>query len=370
MNYERTDCRLCAGSLTARLALTPTPPANAFAVSPDTLTQRYPLELNQCNGCEHVQLGYVLDGAELYAGYRYETPKAMSPYLEKAAQRLRIAHPNASTVLEIGSNNGLNADILRRYFNTVLEVDPAGTSPQAIKSPFTASFARNVIGIDLIVANHVFAHIDDLDDVFDGINACLSPEGALVFEVQYLPDLMARGAFDMIYHEHRDYHTLGPLARFARKHGFVLTDWMQTPTQGGSILVTMRRHGVQADLPPERLDWNAFIDRIAAEKAEIKRNVHGRVLLFGAAAKSCTLLHHCDIADRIEYAVDNTPAKQGRYIPGTDIRIFPEYTLYQSKSAKRMLLSAWNYADQITSSHPDLEFIIPFQPVVAAEAKP
>ena len=82
MSYERTDCRLCGSRVTLRLALTQTPVANAFAEAEDEGATRYNLGLTQCDSCGHVQIGHVIDGSLLYAGYQYATPPAMGAYLE------------------------------------------------------------------------------------------------------------------------------------------------------------------------------------------------------------------------------------------------------------------------------------------------
>lgn len=371
MNYERKNCRLCGAGVTPRLILTPTPIANAFAETSDEGATRYNLGLTQCDSCGHVQIGYVIDGSLLFTAYQhYATPPAMCAYLEDCAATMRRKYPKAEFVVEIGSNNGLNAGILRKYFEHVEEVDPGGTSYLCMKVPFTAEFSKHFVNVDLIVANHVFAHIDDLDDVFKGVSLCLADDGALVFEVQYFPDMVRLGAFDMIYHEHRDYHTLNPLSAFARKHGLVLTEYERVPhIQGGSIRVTMKKQGIECALPDESIDWDAFRSSIAAGVENIKRMTaadgvltHGDDwIVFGAAAKACTLLHHAGIADRVMYAVDDTPAKQGKYIPGTRIKILPVNTLYQSKSTKNLFLAAWNYAEVIKKAHPTFKFKVPFQ---------
>lgn len=361
---KRENCRLCGGSLTPKLSLLPTPIANAFSDTPDQGAEKYDLELHQCNDCGHVQLGYVLSGDVLYTGYKYETPHAMSQHLEDCAKKMRFLYPSAESVLEIGSNNGLNAQILRKYFKTVFEIDPGGSSVFCLKKPFTKETSFLYKGVDLIVANHVFAHIDDLDDVFDGVSNCLSNDGALIFEVQYFPDLVKKAAFDMIYHEHRDYHTLGPLKSFVKKHNLVMTDWEHVPdVQGGSIRVTVKKHGQEVDTPDENIDWDCFKDKINQViekiKSQISKTKEG-IVAFGAAAKACTLIHQCGIADQIYYCVDDTPSKQRKYIPGTKIKIFPTDTLYQSKSGKVIFLTAWNYEAEVKKKHPSFNYIVPF----------
>ena len=47
-----------------------------------------------------------------------------------------------------------------------------------------------------------------------------------------------------------------------------------------------------------------------------------RIAAYGAAAKGNTLLNYCGIrGDFIDYVVDRSPHKQGRYLPGTRIPV-------------------------------------------------
>ena len=358
----RTDCRLCGASVRPVLDLGEIPLANLFPPEPNSGT-RYPLGLSQCTDCGHVQVGYVVPDAEIYGpGYKYATPDMQLAALTAQAIRLRNRYPQAQVVLEIGANNGLNMSALDEAgFRVVFGVDPSGTYRTILKEPFNSETARKIRErrgtVDLIVANNVFAHIDDLGDVFRGIDMILADEGAVVFEVQYLPAMIAAGEFDMIYHEHRDYHTLGPLARFVKRFGLVVTDYELIPNHGGSIRVYAERGGVEVALPVEKLDWPGFRAKIAEAKARVRHMLDGRIIpAFGATGKACTLINHFGIADRISFCMDSTPAKQGRYIAGTAIKIVPEGYI-----AGPCLLTAWNYLEGISRRHPEAEFITPFE---------
>jgi SAM-dependent methyltransferase len=208
--------------------------------------------------------------------------------------------------------------------------------------------------VDLIVANNVFAHIDDLQSVFRGIDKLLKPDGTLIFEVQYLVDLVESGSFDMLYHEHLDYHTLKPFQPFLKAHGLVLTDWEHLPTHGGSIRVTARRRGSECPIPNETLDWEGLRRKIRCAKERVSHQ--GPMVAFGAAAKAATLINELGVADQIAYCVDDTAEKQYRYIPGTDIQILPVERLGNEK----VLMCAWNYEDVIRRRIPN-ELVHPFR---------
>lgn len=380
MMYERHDCRLCGQLVKTVLELVPTPLANLFPSEPMT-GEFYPLELRQCVSCAHVQIGHVVADSVLYprnqrqsksdepvTGYKYSTPQALKPALAKRAKDLRRLYPKARNVVEIGSNNGLFLDALAESFPSVIGVDPCSTAPLAWKMPFdkdAAKLIRARIGeIDLIVANNVFAHIDNLRHVFDAIDNVLSPRGAVVFEVQYLIPMLERGEFDMIYHEHRDYHALGPLARFLRSCGLVMTDWKLLENHGGSIRVTAKRSGKQAPIPNEPTDWRAFMSNIAQRRAEVSLQIGVKIPAFGAPAKAVTLIHQFGLQDRIAYCVDDTPEKQGRYIAGTKIPVVSRGILDLHKPVC-MLLFSWNYEAIIRQSLPGIDFITPFQTAYA-----
>ena len=332
--YERKTCRLCDEPVKPVFKLTPTPIANNLKPYPDSNAVRYPLELTQCTGCSHVQQRFVVDAQTLYTDYKYSTPDAVRPYLEEAAKDLRERFPQAETVLEIGSNNGLNLDVLCEQGFTAWGIDPCDGGHYFTSTTFGEEFYGTQ---SIILANHVFAHIDDLQDVFKGIDKLLAPEGAVVFEVQYLPDLIAHVNFDMIYHEHLDHHTIAPLAKFLKRFNLVMTSVERTPRQGGSIRVTAERKGVEGAIPEESVDWADFSKKVEARKVSLKARLgKTKLAAFGAAAKACTLINHFEIADNISVCIDDTPLKWGHYIPGTDIPIVQD-------APGPVLLTAWNY---------------------------
>lgn len=345
---ERLNCRLCDGQLKPVFALKPSPIANSFPDKPDTDCEKYPLELMQCR-CGHVQQRYVLSG--LFKDYKYQTPQTVATYLKPVAERIAKDYPGAR-VLEIGCNNGVFLDLLNSMGLDAYGVDPAADHPRALRMYFSEASAGRLEPVDVIVANNVFAHIDDLQSVFRGVDRLLKPSGTLIFEVQYLSDLVKSGAFDMIYHEHLDYHTLKPLRPFLRRYDLLMTGWEHIPTHGGSIRVTAKRRGAECQIPDESLDWEGLRQKIEAAKARVG---NGPFVAFGAAAKATTLINELGIADRISYCVDDTPQKQFRYIPGTNIQIRPVSMLKD----ETVLMTAWNYEKEIRQRIPN-QLVNPF----------
>lgn len=379
MITERTTCRLCDEPVKWVYSLTPTPIANDYKLEPDSAAHCYPLELTQCTKCGHVQQRYVISG--LYEDYKYTTPATVARYLDPTAKLLRERFPDAKTVLEIGSNNGTYLQVLRENGFQAVGIDPSASGDFNIPGYFTEEWAKsfspevgsnylvfpenkcikkyNHAVFDLIVANNVLAHIDDLQDVFRGINHLLAKDGALIFEVQYLPDLIQSASFDMIYHEHMSYHTVEPLKNFLFRHGFILTKVDHINLHGGSVRITAQRTGYETDWVDTPPDWVQFAEDVEYVRQTIKQRLDGKkVVVFGAAAKATTLIHHCGIQDNILYCVDDTPEKQNRYIPGTDIQILPTSHV---KDGDTIFMCAWNYFDIIKEKYPNSELIHPFK---------
>ena len=66
------------------------------------------------------------------------------------------------------------------------------------------------------MANAVFAHIDDMDDMTDGITELLSNSGTFIFEVHHLADIIDEMQYDSFYHEHFSYHSVITLSKFLK----------------------------------------------------------------------------------------------------------------------------------------------------------
>lgn len=392
---KRGTCRLCNHDrLTEVLHLTPTPPANAFTKTPDERQPFYPLELFMCASCKHVQLLHVVDPAELFRDYVYVsgTSKVFREHFDKYAAALakRFSLPmHSQLVVEIGSNDGTLLKAIQKLApgTRILGVDPAKKiAEEATKSGvetvaefFNANLADDIIDdfgeADLVIANNVFAHIDDLESTLRGVHILLKDGGTFVFEVGYVLDqLFKHGYWDNCYHEHVAYHSVGPLQKFLTKNDFTLLDVERVNTHGGSIRCFAKRNA-EAGTPTKNFAvarfleeeenagihepavWKVYAERIQKQREEIQRFVDAiksnnrSIAAFGAPAKATTLLHHLGLnADIIDFVVDESPLKQGLFVPGLGIPVVKPEVLYEENPDYCVVL-AWNFADDIIQRH-------------------
>ena len=80
---------------------------------------------------------------------------------------------------------------------------------------------------------------------------------------------------------------------------------------------------------------------------ELLEATKGKVVGYGASARSSTLLNYCGIGpDKISVIADQNPLKQGKYTAGTRILI-QDASKVMKKNPKAVLILAWNFTDEI-----------------------
>ncbi|KIL97705.1 Methyltransferase [Paramagnetospirillum magnetotacticum MS-1] len=407
-HHRRDTCRLCGSAhLTEVVKLAPTPPANAFvpALELDTAQERFPLDVFFCEDCAHVQLLDVVDPRVLFEHYVYvsgTSPVFVKHFEDYAAFVMERFKPvSGGLVLDIGSNDGTLLSFFQKAGMRVLGIDPA----QEISAEATSRGIPTICGFfgadkgaeiaashgktEVITANNVFAHIDDLSGVVDGVRGLLSPSGVFVFEVSYLVDVFENTLFDTIYHEHLDYHSVGPLVRFFAAKGMELVEAIRVGSHGGSLRgIAQLKNGphkvgssVAEALALEQklgLDKAATLAKFAADIEALGAELNGllktlkaqgkRIGGFGAPAKATTLMYHFGIGpDLVDFIIDDSPLKQGLYSPGMHIPVVSSADGFAQKPDYLVIL-AWNFAKAIVDKNAAFrdaggKFIIPIPKV-------
>jgi len=393
--HERHDCRLCGSErVDGVFSLAATPPANAFLSQQEVTSlhgqgeEAFPLDLLLCLDCGHLQLQHVVNPERLFGEYKYVS--GTSPVFVEHFRRYvsevhgRLGHRVGPKVLEVGSNDGTMLRFFQQQGYQCLGVDPArdiakqasAAGLETLPEFFTETLAQELRATrgdcDVVIANNVFAHIDDLHDIARAVRTALRPDGLFVFEVSYLKDVLTKTLFDTIYHEHLSYHAVRPLVRFFARHGLQLIDATLVDSHGGSIRVYVQHEGGGRAVAPgvaelirqeERLGlfaaetFQTFAARIDGLKHETRqllqdlRRAGKKIAGFGAPAKATTLMHHFALgADIIDFIVDDSPLKQGLLTPGLHIPVLPSQSLSTLRPDYVVIL-AWNFASSIIAKH-------------------
>lgn len=400
---RRTTCRLCHGKnveLVMKLAPTPTADAYVPAARLKETQEYFPLDLFFCLDCSHVQLLDVVDPEILYGNYIYVTLTSLGldshfdQYAENVLKRIRPAP--GSLVVEFGSNDGTLLRGFQKRGMKVLGIDPARDIAQQATAAgvetwpayFTLDLAQKIKqergAASVIAANNVIANIDVLDDVMRGIRTLLAPSGVFVFETGYLLDLVQNGVFDNIYHEHISYHSVKPFDIFFRKEGMELFHVDLVDTKGGSIRGMVQLAGGPHKVSPavqeligleqkHALDsaqtYKDFSEMLARVKKDLRKllqeqkTMGKRIAGYGASHSVTTLVHHFDIAEFLEFIVDDNPRKQNTFSPGHHIPVLAPQALYEKKPDLVVILP-WRFAEPIMKKHTAFKaqgghFIVP-----------
>jgi SAM-dependent methyltransferase len=383
---RRTTCRMCGSSdLTLVYQLAPTPIGDAYVTAEqlDLPQEKYPIDMFLCHNCGLVQLLDIIEPEVLYGNYIYMSSSSpeMQAHFPKYADEVieRIKPVPEALVVDIGSNDGSLLRHFKKAGLRVLGVEPASeiartATANGVKTipgfftPVLALRIRQEYGpASIITANNVFANIDDLYSLTEGIKSLLAPEGVFIFESFYLADVIENKVFDFIYHEHLSAFSVAPVQSFFQHMGMQLIHVQRIPTKGGSLRYTVQLATGSRGVSPSvesMLDFEERIGLYISEKykeflMEIGRLKHitltnlkklksdgHSIAGYGASITGTTLIYHFNIGEYLDYLIDDNPAKQGRFSPGLHIPVYDPKLLYERKPDYVVIL-AWRFAEQI-----------------------
>ena len=384
----KATCRSCGATpLRPVVSLGSTPLANALLTA-DALSEpepRYPLDLVFCETCALVQIVATIPPEKLFSEYLYFSSFSDTMVSEARDVVHHLAQERSlgkdALVIEIASNDGYLLQHYRNLGIPVLGIEPGANVARVAEGRgiptlcefFGVDLARRLAAegrhADVIHANNVLAHVADLGGVVAGIGALLKPNGIAVIEVPYVRDLIEKCEFDTIYHEHLCYFSLVALERLFARHGLTVADVVHVPLHGGSLRLFIERVDRAPSVVSARVEamraaeveariaafdfYRTFADRIETLRSSLvgllrRLKGEGEVLAaYGAAAKGSTLLNVFGIgADLLDFVVDRSTVKQGRFMPGSHLPILSPDALGERKPGYVLLLT-WNFADEI-----------------------
>lgn len=386
------NCLACGSTeITLLLDLGYQPPANSFKQERDDVVESYPLAVNCCGNCYHVQLTHAVNPEILYKDYSYVSGTSTTMYKHfdwfarlsvDTMSLMGSSVPEDIKVLDIGCNDGSQLDAFKRMQPKAQThgVDPAAnivttiSAKHKIKTGFFdyeytegALKDQSTSDFDIIVAQNVFAHNPDPFSFLRNATRLLNKDGLLFVQTSQ-SDMVKNGEFDTIYHEHISYFSIRSMHELAKRvDGLFLVDIIKSPLHGNSyIFVFSKKEGRYS---PARInnaiameEYGGYAGKVALSSYasrcktvintskyrvdEIGKN--NTVVGYGAAAKAMTFLNATGITPTM--ILDDSPLKQGKYTarsgipvvnPGPALAILPNSTVF--------LILAWNFYDEIVA---------------------
>ena len=383
-----TICRFCGSKISLTLIdLGDQPRSNSYLASADAPEKTFPLRTIVCEDCHLVQLAEAIPADEIfteeyayYSSYSSSWTAHAKNYAEAMVKRFGLG--SSSKVVEIASNDGY---LLQHFVNLgipVLGVEPAAGCAKVARNKgveteiafFDAEMATGLrnsgISADLMAANNVLAHVPDIRNFVEGFAILLNDDGVMTVEFPHLLNLLNFVQFDTIYHEHYSYLSLLAVERIFNECGLRVFDVEELSTHGGSLrifackadtgtqtestsLAAIREKEHAAGLDG-RSAYGGFDSKCQAVRTGLLKFLseasgEGKtVAAYGAAAKGNTLLNYAGVdAGGIDFVCDGNPVKQGNFLPGSRIPIFPPEHINSAKP-DYILILPWNLRTEIT----------------------
>jgi SAM-dependent methyltransferase len=387
---EIRNCRSCGrDDLEVVLDLGNQPIANALLDGDESrIEPTFPLAVAVCPGCSLAQVTQTIPAERLFdADYPYFSsfiPALLDHSRAHVADLMAQRDLNAdSLVVEVASNDGYLLRNFVEYGVPVLGIDPAAGPVAAaveanvptIKSFFGSAIARELasqgVHADVMLANNVLAHVDQINDLVEGFAILLAPDGIAEFEFPYVRDMVESCAFDTIYHEHIFYYSLTALEPLFARHGLFLNEVTRLPIHGGSLRLRVSKHrgrsatleallleeqSLGIDGPGYYRDFGQRVVALGAKLTEMLRafKAEGKTIAaYGAAAKGATLLNFVKPpSGTIDFVVDRNTHKVGKFMPGVRLPIEPVERLTERRPDYLLILT-WNFAEEIVAQQRD-----------------
>ncbi len=385
-------CRFCSIELkNVFVDLINSPASNSY-LTEEQLNEPeifYPLKIYVCSKCKLVQIDEYKKSDDIFdKDYAYFSSYSTSwlthakKYVEDMKDKLFL--DSHSLVTEIASNDGY----LLQYFKEInipcIGVEPTSSTAKVAKEKginviedfFGSSLAKTLEKSDLILGNNVLAHVPDINDFVKGLKIALKENGTITMEFPHLLNIIKENQFDTIYHEHFSYLSFYTVKQIFEAQDLKLYDVEQLYTHGGSLRIYATHkeneninlsQNVQKILNIEKefglLDMDIYknfqkkADKVKYDLIDFliqAKKDNKKVIAYGAAAKGNTLLNYAGIKkDLIEFVVDKSPHKQGKYLPASHIPILDALKIKEFKPDFIIILP-WNIKDEVMKQ---LEYI-------------
>ena len=343
--------------------------------------EKYPLKLSICrSGCNHVQISEIIDQKKIFNDYFYmpSVSKTLTNHLKEISKEInkKFKIKSDTFILDIGSNDGTFLESASNFSKNILGVDPAKNLSdiankkgiRTINEFFSHKLAKKIKNkygnADFIISTNTFAHTPKINDFVEGMKELISDEGVIMIEIHYLGSMIEDNSFDTIYHEHFSYWSLNNLNNLFLKFGLNIFDAYVLPVHHGQLRIYLSKNKKykktkslndllekeqKEDLVGKKL--KLFCKKVLKIKSNLLdlfekiSNDEKIVYGYGAPAKASTLINFIG-ENNLKYIYDKSHLKQGKYLPGTSIKIKDPSEIQYDKP-DYIFLFAWNFSKEI-----------------------
>ena len=352
------------------------PLANSFKLKRDDVQEEYPLAINHCEDCYHVQLTHSVNPELMFNDYLYVsgTSKTMHSHMKTFAE-FAVKTTKGKLVLDVGCNDGTQLDYFKDLGFITFGVDPAKNLEEVSSKKghsifcewFDHNFAERInkakLSFDVITAQNVFAHGPNPLNFLLTAKSVMHDDSTLIIQTSQA-NMIKNNEFDTIYHEHVSFFNIQSMDKLCKRAGLYLVGVDYMPIHGTSFVFVIRKKfdGRNVDLLIKEEQSNGlyspetyvrYAQRCNDIVSELKHQtdfvrqgmIDWNVVGYGAAAKGMTLLNYAKLD--LDFIVDDNPLKQGRFTPGSSIPVVSQKEILKLKGTTLFVPLAWNFFDEI-----------------------
>ena len=371
--YTIDKCLCCDGdNIKLLLDLNEQPLANSYHDNTEKL-EKYPLGVNLCQDCYHIQLTDAVNPDLLFKDYLYVsgTTKTLHDNMKWFVDYVleQTSYGKGNCVLDIACNDGTQLDYFQDAGFDTYGIDPAKNLYELSSQNHNVIcdyFNSEPFGLfDVITAQNVFAHNSNPKEFLDECDKLMHDDSILYIQTSQA-EMILNNQFDTIYHEHVSFFNINSFVELTKRTNLNLVDVVKTPVHGISYLFKLTkntfdgRRRVFNELEVERqrgLYSKKTYDRYKLNVLEVvdyfkllveqSRDEGYKIVGYGAAAKGMTFLNFADV--KLDVVIDDNKLKHHLYTPGTNVQIKPNGFLKQYKEHDKILFIplAWNFYDEI-----------------------
>jgi 2-polyprenyl-3-methyl-5-hydroxy-6-metoxy-1,4-benzoquinol methylase len=369
MSTAIDSCLCCEGALVPLVNFGRMPLVNTYGV-----TEKFPLAVNRCKVCCHLQLSEAVDPLVLYSDYTYcsGTGKTALGFFTGFARTALTYVPKAKRVLDIASNDGSQLDAFKALGLSTSGIDPAANLAEVAKAKghaitvglFEETFIPEGTTFDIITAQNVVAHTHRPMEFLSRCADIMHKESRL-FIATSQANMVVLGECDTIYHEHVSYFNAGSMKRLAERAGLRLLDIVMNDIHGTSYVFVLGIAGEPSIRVWHRMQWEKAVgltrpglyrwwkEHVAEKIERLGRTIDGFkkegffTVGCGAAAKGISMLNMAGV--KLDVLADNTPTKYYKVTSGMLIMPFDEIANLQ-ESKVLFVVMAWNVGAEIRAN--------------------
>jgi nucleoside-diphosphate-sugar epimerase len=386
---QKNDCRVCFNkNILCVLDLGDQPLANNFHLNNKKL-DKYPLKLMLCTECYHLQLSHIVNPNILFKNYIYVsgTSNTLIKYFKWFAEYTSIKRKIYNDtdlnikVLEIACNDGSQLDQFNENVVTI-GVDPAQNIYTTISSKkrhdiycdywneiTTKNIKTKYTNVDIIIAENVFGHTDDIHGFIENCREVMSNDSVLFIQTSQA-NMIRNNEYDTIYHEHLSFFSVKSMQTIVRMHGLYLNNVDKVDIHGTSFIFEISKTEKPQNITDVLKEEEEFgihsqhfykkYEENCIDKTEKLKNIlhdykkrNYKIVSYGGSAKGNTILNFIK-NNYIDYIVDDNPLKWELYTPGTNIIVKDPMFLKEDKNKIAVLMLTWNFRDEIMKKINDL----------------